>query len=552
MNQFVKVNFGPEVKFDPGCLKAVYGAVKNALGREIDDSEFPRLNQEIGNVFRAAVGRATLEQRVPKESSLCLAVSIGSVLGCEGVRCKIEISRNKNANRRRAAIDWRYRPFELSIEPIETRRPRTIYDLYDGNDKVCLSHREVDEFFEALHEISNKIELRGLPLSGYVTECLCKSYEDGLQGGVGDDRGIFLDTGLLYRIGSIEEEGRVLNGEIPIWMLLERRTNKESNTDTSHSVRIVLDPCGESEYICSPRECVCELFQKLHKNVLANSLDDLVELVEDEWGDCSGERVADLVYYLKSIYKRLLDDSLVEESATKWPPFINTESGGLLFCTGLFTSEGGHYVYAYLSDEDADGRFQRIQWLAHGVDECGNRIVNEELMALVDPESPNHGLPFPPNWTREPGRLVFDYHYGSRDSGHIEFNAPHIHANLKARVTKAADFISRYPSCDEDFKMALDERFGWTRKLLQGNFKIAIPTFYRGEIQLLVPLYLGDDKNEVSAALVVALNKDENKDCHYYCPTCLSLEMARRDSRVITRIQNTWLVEGKGFQCGQS
>ena len=76
----------------------------------------------------------------------------------------------------------------------------------------------------------------------------------------------------------------------------------------------------------------------------------------------------------------------------------------------------------------------------------------------------------------------------------------------------------------------------------QKSFKVAIPTYYRGKIQLLVSLYLDENnENEASVALVVALNENKEKKCWYFCPTCLSLDMARADLRVITRIDDTWL-----------
>ena len=105
----------------------------------------------------------------------------------------------------------------------------------------------------------------------------------------------------------------------------------------------------------------------------------------------------------------------------------------------------------------------------------------------------------------------------------------------------------------ELFEERIKKAWRFTRKRLQQNFKIAVPTYYKGKIQLLVPLYLDEqDTNQPTVALVVALNAEEDGKCkqsprgvkyHYYCPTCLSLAMAKNDARVITRIDGTWLAE---------
>ena len=92
----------------------------------------------------------------------------------------------------------------------------------------------------------------------------------------------------------------------------------------------------------------------------------------------------------------------------------------------------------------------------------------------------------------------------------------------------------------EEFEQRIKTAWPTTRKLLEANYKNAIPTYYQGDIQLLVPLFLDKRKPSTpSAALVLA--RDRTGKRYYYAPTFLTLEMARNNALVITRIDDSWL-----------
>jgi hypothetical protein len=69
------------------------------------------------------------------------------------------------------------------------------------------------------------------------------------------------------------------------------------------------------------------------------------------------------------------------------------------------------------------------------------------------------------------------------------------------------------------------------------NYKTAIPHWYRGRIQLLLPLNLTSD-NEADLALVA--ERDQNKPL-YRIKTALTMDMAYVDARLITRPDREWL-----------
>lgn len=527
-----KVVFGSEVSFDVTGLKPIMGAVKNALGREIEGAEFEVLYGEINDNYRKASRNLYRHLLSPERCFSCI-LQVGESLGCPPVQFKLIVSENKDFKPLRAGVDWKARRYVAKVQLLEVR---TVYDFRVDGVLLDLDSTAMSDVLEALREIAQKrVDLTDECFNEYVTRKLCKSYSE--KNVMGNCRlPMLLDTGLTYREGSIEGEDGVLQSGVPIWMRIEHEHDNEVPTSLSRvcRIRIVLDPEGPFEYVLDPRECVSPLHRDVARASIEEALPRLRELAETEdWG------VDSLGYYLKSVYHRLIDDEKVDKSG-RWPSFCRV-GGVVVFCTGLFTRRGGHFIYAKLSGKK-DGRFQKLEWLSHVTSPDGHVTLDAELGGLDETgKKVNHGLPYPPNWIREPERLLFDYHYGSRESGDIDFNFPHIYQNLKSRGENPSAFIARYPQRTPSFDNEIRKRFGMTRKRLQGNFKIAIPTFYRGEIQLLVPLYLEEDPEKVSVALVVTLNRDPKRKCHYYCPTCLSLDMARRDARVITRVSDTWL-----------
>lgn len=80
---------------------------------------------------------------------------------------------------------------------------------------------------------------------------------------------------------------------------------------------------------------------------------------------------------------------------------------------------------------------------------------------------------------------------------------------------------------------AIDE----IKKLVKTNYKIAVPQYYNGKIQLLLPLNLTIGSPNPDLALVVQrLNSTT-----YTARTCLTLRMAYNNARLIVRPQSNWL-----------
>lgn len=66
------------------------------------------------------------------------------------------------------------------------------------------------------------------------------------------------------------------------------------------------------------------------------------------------------------------------------------------------------------------------------------------------------------------------------------------------------------------------------------NYTIAVPQYYNGRIQLLLPLCLTGDAPE----LALTIQREEG---FYSARTCLTLEMAYNNARQICRPMASWL-----------
>lgn len=396
--------------------------------------------------------------------------------------------------------------------------------------------------FEALRSIGRVKSPENRGWSDVVLKNLFSKY-DGLLD-CDKERGFILPTGMKLLSDVFDEEE--YQSQAAIFLSFKPINSEEWD------ILVVID--GHDDKPIKIEECVPRIYAKIERKKLRDALQSLSKKADKEDWQFKENRYGALRYYIESVYDRLEKEynANSEGCAPKKNIFAvpKNEPSAMVFCTGLVTSDedGAHYIYAYCSSPDSDGVYQKIEWLSHGGTQR-KRVCNSKLD--FDDESVNHGLPYPPNWVSEPNRLLFDYRYGSITDKQIRFYESHIYANLRAdprdrgrlSETEWKQFSEKFPCYEEkktEFKEYLYSAWRRTRKMLQKSFKVAIPTYYRGEIQLLVPLFL-DEKNINQASVALVLTLDNKGPWHYFCPTCLSLEMARMDSRVITRIDDTWL-----------
>lgn len=223
----------------------------------------------------------------------------------------------------------------------------------------------------------------------------------------------------------------------------------------------------------------------------------------EKWSFDNNEDNYILKNYLKYTFNKLQDEGKV----------IETEDY-CVFDTGLFSC---YYepIYAYgelnkNNDENAE------KWFFKGFKD------KYELGALdVIKDFPQRA-----DFFSDPSRLVFNWHL------EVNKNYKHILDDLNTS--------QRLPDSIKNSERPLDVLKGVIDTAIQkviANYKLAVPHYYQNKIQLLVPLCFGrDDKPDVALVL------DLKKNGYYQATTCLSMEMAYMDARLIAKPESNWLI----------
>lgn len=122
------------------------------------------------------------------------------------------------------------------------------------------------------------------------------------------------------------------------------------------------------------------------------------------------------------------------------------------------------------------------------------------------------------------------------------------HLEIRADIEHIiSDNIDRFPASfkhmpEMQVRTILDGAIKTTVNRLKTNYTIAVPQYYGGSIQLLIPLHLTYSGANPDLALVV--NRSEGQQ-FYTSRTCLTLEMAYNNARLIVKPLSSWLSTDK-------
>lgn len=171
-----------------------------------------------------------------------------------------------------------------------------------------------------------------------------------------------------------------------------------------------------------------------------------------------------------------------------------------LFNTGLFTK---YYesIYAYQSGSDI------------------SFLTGYELGCIKIKERPERA-----NYFENPELLLFDWHYP------IDVHYKHILDDDKNKERLPKDFLN-----SANMVTILNGAIDTMKKRVSANYKLAVPQYYDGKIQLLLPLCLLSD-NIPDIAITVT----KTETC-YQGHTCLTLDMAYNNARLIAKPESNWL-----------
>lgn len=210
---------------------------------------------------------------------------------------------------------------------------------------------------------------------------------------------------------------------------------------------------------------------------------------QENWSNDTYPNNGILTNYMTHTYKKLRSEKKV----------ICTKEYGL-FNTGLFTK---YYdpIYAYQSEDTVEF------------------LTAYKLGGIGIEKYPERA-----NYFADPSLLLFDWHY------EINIYYDHILDDSDNRQRIPKEILER-----KDIINTFNGSIDTMKKRVSANYKLAIPQYFDGKIQLLLPLCLrSDDKPDLALVVTKAANT-------YQGHTCITLDMAYNNARLIAKPENNWL-----------
>ena len=270
--------------------------------------------------------------------------------------------------------------------------------------------------------------------------------------------------------------------------IIDIHDNNDCKPQSSHDIMPIIAPMQNKEGNLNNLEDDNMVFFNVNWN---DYVDDILKLASPEtWSNDTYPNNGMLVNYMVHTYRKLKSEKNI---------IITDEYG--LFNTGLFTQ---YYepMYAYSTSSKAIS------------------FVTEYDLGKLGIES----YPERANYFDNPELLIFDWHYK------ININFKHILEDNKSRINIPKDILES-KNLLNTFNGAIDTM----KKRVSANYKLAVPQYFEEKVQLLLPLCLHLD-NVPDLALVVT--KAGNI---YQGHTCLTLDMAYNNARLIAKPESNWL-----------
>lgn len=248
-----------------------------------------------------------------------------------------------------------------------------------------------------------------------------------------------------------------------------------------------------------------DLFEFAYMRDWNAELASLAEEAEDEdWGyhhaSANPNSNPVLSNYIKYTYKRVAEEGKIS---------VSVDGQFACFNTGLVTV-GQEPIFASFK---ANRNVGQQPWALGGWYRKGKWELNtfSELPDLA-------------HYFDDPSCLVLDTRKDFR------VNVEHIIDDNKERFPDPYKSMSNF-----QLQTFLNGAITNAREKVRRNYKAAIPQYYNGKVQLLLPLCLGDPQR-ADLALVV-----ERHEYFYRASTCLPLDWAYNNARQLARPDRDWL-----------
>lgn len=242
------------------------------------------------------------------------------------------------------------------------------------------------------------------------------------------------------------------------------------------------------------------LFEFAYCGSFAFQLQTLANLSPEKWSFGNMRDNSILRNYIMHTFERLYDERKIIE---------NDEYA--VFNTGLF-DEYYNPIYAYfVKNKNQD----KQKWYL-------DSFITDYQRAIIGiTEKPERA-----NYFDKPSDLVFDTHLEIIAQYEHIFGDPENKERLPAAIRDSSTVYSLFNGA-----------ISTAKKMLEANYKTAVPQFYKGKIQLLVPICL---QNQNIPDLALTCSKTDDGTSYLGC-TCLTLEMAYNNARLIAKPESNWL-----------
>lgn len=243
-----------------------------------------------------------------------------------------------------------------------------------------------------------------------------------------------------------------------------------------------------------------KLFEFAYCGNYVSVLNNLAVLSPEKWsfGEKSDNSI--LKNYIEHTFKRLFEEGKVVEN-----------DHYAVFNTGLFDAYYKPICAYFMENKVPD----RQKWYLAGF------FTEYQLSSMGVVNIPERA-----NYFDDPSELVFDTHLN------IVPQYDHIFGD-KENIERLPIGIRNNAMRVQLFNGAVET----VKRMLEANYKTAIPQYYNGKMQLLVPICL---QNPNVPDLALTCMKTEDKGKYLGC-TCLTLEMAYNNARLIAKPESNWL-----------
>lgn len=226
----------------------------------------------------------------------------------------------------------------------------------------------------------------------------------------------------------------------------------------------------------------------------------LARMAPEKWSFGEAEDNGILKGYLEQTFRRLYEEKKVLE-----------EEKYAVFNTGLFNY---YYqpIYAYFVPNLIPGR---QKWFLEGF------YTEYHLLKMKSVK-----LPEKAQYVKDSSELVFDTSIPVVPQYEHIFGEEENAGRLPERVRNSTMRVQLF-----------DGALKQTRRMLEADYKTAIPQYYNHGIQLLIPICL-QSPGKPDLALACMKTADGSR---YLGRTCLTLKMAYHNARLLARLDSSWL-----------